>query len=598
MPGKREIITEKSAGSSLAWLIPTVAASALAAGYAGFCIASAASGSINPNTTIGGQDVGGLTRTEAVEVLRPTLSSFGAHSGVHMTLDRDQEIAFLTYDELGVTFNAETLAREAYESSHGGNVFAGGWDLLCAVFGKQTTVTPEPESGWEAKAAERLAAAGELEAADFSYEVGDSSLTMTKARNGRSVDKAALEARLGESEADESGARTVDLPYSVLHAEQGDLNALNTALGGEMANARYDAENNVIIPERPALHFDVAQAQMLLDAAAPGAQITVSAETEAPTVTAAELEKVLFRDILGTYTTSVSGAAGRKSNVRLTAERVNGCVLNSGEEFNYYDLCGPFSKANGYQAAPGYLHGKTVDMDGGGACQCSSTVYAAALTANLEIVKRTAHGFASSYIGLGLDATVSGGGPEFIFRNNTDYPIKVEAIYSADNHLTVNIRGTKTDDTKVKMRSVVISTTPFAEQVVVKEDMEPGSRVVDQTPYTGYVVDTYRDLYDGNGKLISSTFEARSRYNKRDRIVFVGPDAPAADPAAESAPGSETGGAGAETPAPAPVPAPAPAPAPEPAPEPSDIPGGVNPTPIDEQINNLAQTEETGGEGV
>lgn len=70
-------------------------------------------------------------------------------------------------------------------------------------------------------------------------------------------------------------------------------------------------------------------------------------------------------------------------------------------------------------------------MVGGGACQASSTLYAAALYANLEIVQRTTHGFASDYIGLGLDATVAQGGPEFEFRNNTMYPIKVVAEYYA-----------------------------------------------------------------------------------------------------------------------------------------------------------------------
>ena len=566
MAGKRELKTEKKELNVpvKAWAIPAVIGAALVSGFAGFCIASAAGDAINPHTVIGGQDVGGLTRAEAVSALSPALDRLRRQSGVHMTLDNERELAFLTYDELGVTFDADALAEEAYESSHGGNPFSDGWGLLCSALGKRTAVTPEPDAGWLDAATAKLAAAGELDKADFSYEVAENALTLIKALDGRDVDETTLRARLSSAEADADGSRTVDLPYTAVAAEQGDLKALNESLGGEMANAKYDAETDTIIPERSALNFDVAQAQMLLDAAAPGAAVTVPATAETPSVTADELQKVLFRDVLGTYTTAVSGAAGRKSNVKLTAQRVNGTVLNSGEEFNYYDLCGPFSASNGYEQAPGYLNGKTVQMDGGGACQCSSTAYAAALLANLEIVKRTAHGFASSYIGLGLDATVSGGGPEFIFRNNTLYPIKIEAIYSADNHLTVNIRGTKTDDTYVKMRTVVLSTTPFEEQIVEKADMEPGTQVVDQTPYTGYVVDTYRQIYDGSGKLLSETYEARSNYRKRDRIVFVGPAAPE-EPASAEGEGD--------------------APASEPAS--SDIPGGVDPTPIEQQINEL-----------
>jgi vancomycin resistance protein YoaR len=562
MTGKRELKREHT---PKLWLIPTVAVGAVVAAYAGFCIAAAASGEINPNTTIGGHDVGGLTCKEAEVALKPTLDRLRLQSGVHATLETGEDAAFLTYDELGVTFNAQSLVEEAYESSHSGNPLTDGWELLCSSLGKSTAVTPQPEPGWQKTAAERLADASDLDASDFSYAAGDSSLTLTKARNGRDVDRAALQARLGDAKADADGARSVLLPYTVVYADQGDLNELNRQLGGEMSNARYDAETKTIVPERPALNFNVTQAQQLLDAAAPGEQVTVPAKASNPEVTAAELEKVLFRDVLGTYTTRVGGAAGRKANVRLTAQRVNGTVLNSGEEFNYYDLTGPFTKANGYQSAPGYLQGKTVEMDGGGACQCSSTTYAAALLANLEIVKRTAHGFASDYIGLGLDATVSGGGPEFIFRNNTLYPILIETVYSDDNRLTVNIYGTKTDDTTVKMRTEVLSSTPYEEEYKESEEIAPGERKVEQTPYTGYVVNTYRQIYDGAGNLISETFEARSKYNKRNRIILVAPgELPSDEPAeegAEAAEGGEAGNGGAT--------------------QPTDGAGSTNPAPAD-----------------
>ena len=585
MQGKRELKTEN--GPKKLWLIPACAGAALIGVYAGFCIAAATGGVIAPRTFVGGQDIGGLTRTEAAWAIDAALDTLRNGSGVHVTLENGEEIAYLTYNELGVTFDADAMADEAYASSHTGNVFADGWNFLTAALGRRTAVTPEPDAGWEDKATEQLAEAGHLTVEDFSYEVlKDGSLILTKARDGRSVDRFTLRRRLDDAEADESGARSVDLPYTVIAADHGDLAALNKLLGGESANAKYDVETQSIVPERPALNFDVVEAQLLLDTAAPGAQVSVPAEASDPQVTAEELEKVLFRDILGTYTTRVGGAAGRKANVRLTAERVNGTVLNSGEIFDYYTLCGPFSAANGYQSAPGYLHGKTVDMDGGGACQCSSTTYAAALLANLEIVERVNHGFASDYIGLGLDATVSGDGPKFQFRNNTLYPIKVETVYSANNRLTVNILGTKTDDTTVKMRTEVLSSTPYEEEIVEDPELAPGERVVDQTPYTGYVVNTYRQLYDGEGNLISEAFEARSKYNKRNRIIHVGPGAPEDETPAET-PAEASAEAPAETPA-------------ESEPAPTDLPGGVTPAPIEELIDQLvpAQSGEPNPSGI
>ena len=614
MPGKREIVNVNK-HSKLWWLLPTCLGAAAVGVYAGFCVAASMSESIAPNTVIAGQDVGGMTRLEAVRALEPVLEKLGGQCGVHVTLNQQEEIAYLSYNDLGVSFDAASLAEEAYESSHSGNALADGWNLICTSLGKSKAVSAEPGSGWETEAAGRLAEAADLEPQDFTYEVADEdTLLLTKAKDGRSTDRAALAARLGSAGTDASGSRTVDLPYTTVAADQGDLNAMQESLGGVMANASYDAATGTIIPEKAALLFDVVQAQKLLDAAAPGTQVSVPAEAAEPSVTAEELQKVLFRDVLGTYTTRVGGAAGRKSNVKLTAKRVNGTVLNSGEEFNYYKLTGPFSASNGYQSAPGYLNGKTVEMDGGGACQCSSTTYAAALLANLEIVARTAHGFASDYIGLGMDATVSGGGPDFIFRNNTAYPIRIDAEYSDSSRLTVTIRGTKTDDTTVKMRTEVLSTTPYEEQIVETTELAPGQRKVDQTPYTGYSVNTYRQLYDGSGNLISETFEASSRYKKRDRIVLVGagaaagetaeggadtpaetpegsgstaePDANAANPDTGSAPAPDSGGtSGAETELPAFLDFPQSQAQPELPPE---IPGGISPTPIDQQIDQLA----------
>ena len=587
MAGKREITKDAKEKKQKLWLIPAVAAAVIVGGYAGFCIAASVNDAINPNTLVYGRDVGGLTRSEAAQTLTPALDRLRLESGVHATLENGEDAAYLTYDELGVTFSAAALAEEAYGFGHSGNPLIDGWNLLRAALGARTAVTPEPDAGWQAGAAERIADASDLPASDFSYAVGENALTLTKARDGRDVDRYTLQTRLGDAAADESGSRYVSLPYTAIAARQGDLGALSDLLGGQMANARYDAETQTIIPERSAFNFNVQQAQMLLDAAAPGAQVTVPATAETPSVTAEELEKVLFRDVLSTYTTRVSGSSGRRANVALTAERTNGIVLNSGEEFNYFEVAGPFTRANGYYPAPGYLNGKTVDMDGGGACQCSSTVYAAALHANLEIVTRTNHGFASDYIGLGLDATVADNGPEFIFRNNTPYPIKIEAVYS-NNTLTVNILGTKTDDTTVKMRTVVLSSTPYEEEVYEDESVAPGERRVEQTPYTGYVADTYREIFDKDGNLISSTFEARSRYKTRNRIILVAPGELEASAAGGGVPGTEPPAAeapSAETPS-------NPEPAPEPGPLPPEIPGGIDPTPIDEQIGRLGEREE------
>lgn len=317
--------------------------------------------------------------------------------------------------------------------------------------------------------------------------------------------------------------------YDVIPAQEADLAAQREAIIGQKVNASFDKESGTVVPGHAGVDFALSDLQAAYDKAAAGETVDVpNAAVELPDVTTEQLERVIFRDELSSYTTKVGGAPGRRANVKLTASRINGYIMNAGETMKYGPLVTPFTAANGYSPAPGYMQGKTVDMVGGGACQASSTLYAAALYANLEIVQRTNHGFASDYIGLGLDATVAEGGPEFEFRNNTDYPIKVCAEYTTSgnkNYLKITILGTKVDDTYVKIRADVLETVPFTEEIIETDELAPGERKVEQTAYTGYKVKTYRNVYSGDGKLISSTFEANSNYKARNRIVYVGKSA-------------------------------------------------------------------------
>ena len=53
--------------------------------------------------------------------------------------------------------------------------------------------------------------------------------------------------------------------------------------------------------------------------------------------------------------------------------------------------------------------------------------------------------------------------------------------------------------------------------------LAPGTEQVKTTPYTGYKYRTYRNVYDADGKLISSTYEATSDYKSRNKVILRGP---------------------------------------------------------------------------
>ena len=192
-------------------------------------------------------------------------------------------------------------------------------------------------------------------------------------------------------------------------------------------NASYNAAADQVEEGTVQVTFDADAAQKLVAQAQPGQEITVPAQIQQPKVSKAVLEKVLFRDVLASCTTYVSGAWGRIQNVRKAAQNISGTVLNCGDQFSYNDAIGPTTADYGFYAAPGYVGGKTVDVYGGGVCQVSSTLYAAMVYAGLPATERHAHSLPVDYLPAGLDATIAGSYLDLKFTNTFSQPLLIQA---------------------------------------------------------------------------------------------------------------------------------------------------------------------------
>ena len=546
----KEAIAQRNGGKRLSGgagkkplIIIGILVAVLAAAYLGLCAYAASLDVFFPNTTINGVVVAGMTVQQAGEELGSTLpqrtmsfylpltdkSGDGVTAPEGETLYDPEPAATVSCESLGITQDLDytAYAQSVYDRSQGqSGFFQGGWSFLAHLFHSQGAkgVYLEPDETVFRQKLSELAQTFSRPAQDTSYEVGQDSLTVTRELDGLAVTEADLEQPIREalsSEAD--GAVYVDaaiLPAQALSAQD-----IHDAVAGSMKNAGYDAATDSITPEQAGAEFDVAEAQALLDAASPGETVEIPADIQQPHVTAAELKDVLFRDVLGQCRTHVSGTSARINNVKLSAAACNGVVLNTGDVFSYNATTGQRTTAKGYQAAPAYVGGETVDEVGGGVCQTSSTIYYACLRANLEITERYAHRYVPAYIDWGMDATVSWGGPDYKFTNNTDYPIKIVATYSG-GYLTVKILGTNVDGTYVKMTNEVLSKTDW--ETVYKDDetLPAGTEKVTTTPYTGYKVKSYRNVYSADGKLISSTYEATSDYKVRNKVISRGPALP------------------------------------------------------------------------
>ena len=546
--------TRNKSGSNAALIVLGLVAALLVGGTAGLCAYADSYEKVFPGVSLGDRNLSGLSLTQ----LKQLLTNDSLLAGEVVIDNGGEELGRYTQQELGAYIDGDALADAAWSVGReegGASWLKNGWTMLSGSLGAKTSgdiVVHYDENALRRTAAE-AASHFDQSQVDGSYELTEEGIYATKPAEGLVMDQEKL---IEDLKALDGAAGMVEIAFTTSTGRSLDLEAIARELNSEPSPARYDIETGKVVDGTVGVHLDPQAAQFALDAAAPGERILLPAEVIYPSMTAAELEAVLFRDELGTATTNVGGTSIRRGNVRLAGECCNGVILNDGDVFDYNAVVGKRTTERGFGAAPAYVNGETVETVGGGICQVSSTIYLATLLANLETVERYAHRYAPSYIEWGMDATVSWGGPEYKFRNNTGYPIRLDVTYSKDNKITVTIMGTKTDDTYVKMTHKTLSDTGYETEYIETDELDWGTQRQTQSPYTGHNVVSYKSIYDGNGNLISQTEEARSNYKSRNAIILVGTNGkPSSDagisPAAAPASGEPAGGTGGADSAPA-----------------------------------------------
>ena len=111
---------------------------------------------------------------------------------------------------------------------------------------------------------------------------------------------------------------------------------------------------------------------------------------------------------------------------------MNGKEIAPGEIFSFNDTVGPRTPGRGFEKAIIFVRGAKVMETGGGICQLSTTIYNAAMMANLEIVERHKHERAVDYAKNGNDATVAFGSADMRFKNTLAKPIILNAELAED----------------------------------------------------------------------------------------------------------------------------------------------------------------------
>lgn len=606
----------KKEGSKKPWIIAGAAAGVLAAAYLGLCAFAMGRSTILPNMSVSNIDVSNMTLEQAQSAVETGLAEKGQDVRVEVILAQPNVSPSPSGELIAgdMAIDAAQSAQDAWQAGHG-NFFTAGPKLLGHMLGMSgmvPVVIPEEEPALNAMLddlAQQAAAGSE----NSGYEIEGDRLVMVKGAPVVTVDweqaeqdvreaiQHLIQVKFKQENMGETGEVTMSIQIMPQESEDRDpdFEAIHREVYTEAKDAALDLEAMEITDHVVGVDFDPEALRAAYQKAAAGETFSVPLTLTQPKVTKEDLGGSLFRDILGEATSNVSGSAARKSNVKLAAEACNEKILLPGEVFSYNEATGPRTTAKGYQAAPAYYNGATVQEVGGGVCQPSSTLYYAVLHTTLEIVERTNHRYAVGYVPDGMDATVSYGSLDFKFKNNTDYPIKiVTSSYDAGGarKLNVKIYGTNVDGVRVEPTSSVFNVVAPTVEYVPDAGVAQGSLVLDrqQNAYRGRSAQTYRTVYGADGAQIERQDMGVSVYKMRPTVYHYNPadGDPATWPGGQPpAPGTYTDPGTGVTPSdpgttpdpgtetdPGTAVEPTPDPEPEPAPQPSD--SGLNPLPI------------------
>ena len=485
-----------------------------------------------PNVWAEGIEVSGLTFEEAVQRLIDEGYESNADN-ISVTINFPDETGF-TFSgvDVGLSLNAADAARKAFEFGRKGTFFENLMSYINSVL-ERTDLHDLSAPVFDDAIMHTLVSeyTGKYNDTiiDGSLEEGDNHIEIVKGMGLRLIDEEAvynltLQTLTSAVEANThmtAALHPSDDDENNTELQIAELERLFSRIHLDARSVEYEidieAENyvNITRESTEGRTFDLEAAIEKLENAQFGETVVIDFITLYPEIVADDIKGKIFRDVLAERRTNIGGTSNRISNVVLAARYIqnaqdgNGYVLMPGETFSFNEVVGRRSAERGFLMAPGFRGGQLEDMSGGGICQTASTIYAAVLLTYLEVVERHQHGMRVAYLPEGEDSAISYGAQDLKFKNNTDYPIRIEIVGSiANKTLSVKLVGTIPDDHDdsvffkiVQRNRVEIEMTRQTIESDVDGKGNPlyiGQTAV-RTGFMGVRVDIWREYYNADG---------------------------------------------------------------------------------------------------
>ncbi|MGN1130024.1 MAG: VanW family protein, partial [Ruminococcus sp.] len=254
--------------------------------------------------------------------------------------------------------------------------------------------------------------------ADMADEISDNSaFTLNYQVNNQSIDKAVKEVAEGTDKEPQNAKVAKFKPFADNRFE-------------------YKDGKDGYKLDRSDLQYELVE---FFDKGAVRKTIDARVESITPEITLEDVKKNIVG--LSTATSISSNTADGTHNMKVALEACNGSVINPGEVWSFNDCTGDSNlESNGYRNAAVINNKKIEQGVGGGICQASTTIFKCALFANMAVVERHNHYWASTYAYAGEDATIDYPNLDLRLKNTTDYQMFMECKVEG-NTLIVNIYG-------------------------------------------------------------------------------------------------------------------------------------------------------------
>lgn len=467
-------------------------------------------------------DISGLNKPDAINILN---NAFDNKLSKTITLKHNEYKIDVTPKQLDVKFDIEGTVDLAYNKGRSDNIFKDNFDIIITML---SPTQINPGFSYNEETLNSLVKEMEENFSDHliesSYYIDGNELVLSRGKDGVVVDIDELKKQIIYNITNiDSNSIEIEIPVQHKKASPLDLNKIYKEVAREPKDAYYTTDPYVVYPHEDGIDFEIS-----LEEAISGYNnnteetYTIPLTLIAPAVTTSQIGTEAFPDELGAFSTTYnSGNTNRSTNIRLASQKIDGTVVMPGEVFSYNATVGQRTAAAGFKTAAVYSGGEVTTGIGGGICQVSSTLYNAVLLSNLEIVERYNHGFNPGYVAVGRDATVSWGGPDFKFKNNRDYPVKISCS-GTGGKIIVQIFGLlKEDEYDVEIESYVTRWISYS--TITREDssLSSGETRVIESGSNGCKSVAYRILKK-DGEVVEKELLSQDTYSPHNRIVAVG----------------------------------------------------------------------------